>query len=306
MATTTVGKPIDAAYLLAQLKAFDTKVLTEKYNVKFQLSTMPAASADLSNTYVQYVGATTTDYTEGYFYKCVLDADTSEYKWVAVTQSAPNYEIKKLTTPTNGFAATYQLEKDGVKAGDLIDIPKDYFVRDAEVAKVTQADKNSGGKFENDSNFAVGDAYIDLTINVNDQSAESPEVNEVKHLYINVSSLVDTYTAGAGIDITSNEVSVKLETATPGLEFKGTNSDELAIKASKGTQVTADGVEVKAAATGAITVDANGVAVNVGNGLEVTSENKIALILADGLKFDNDNKLTLDIETEDIDFDSLW
>lgn len=47
--------------------------------------TMPTASADLVGTIVQYVGTTTANYTNGYFYKCVSDgAITPTYSWVEV------------------------------------------------------------------------------------------------------------------------------------------------------------------------------------------------------------------------------
>ena len=47
-----------------------------------QFSAMPTASADYLNRVVQYIGTTTTDYTSGNFYKCVLDG--SVYKWNSV------------------------------------------------------------------------------------------------------------------------------------------------------------------------------------------------------------------------------
>ena len=52
---TPSGKAIDAAYLLNQLKAYDTKVAAVKYNEKFQVSTMPTAGADYLGKYFQYV-----------------------------------------------------------------------------------------------------------------------------------------------------------------------------------------------------------------------------------------------------------
>lgn len=217
----TQGKPIDAAYLLDQLKAFNSKILAETYNVKFQFTTMPAASATYAGQYVQYIGNTTIDYTTGYFYKCVVDIDTAAYKWVAVTQNSANYEIKKLGTPEEGYTATYQLEKDGVKVGDSINIPKDYFVTDATVSKVTEEDKQAGGKFADDDDFSVGDAYIDLTINV-----YNPVAGNEKHIYINVSTLVDTYTAGDGIAIDSNKISVALHSSEQGLELKTDGTDK--------------------------------------------------------------------------------
>jgi hypothetical protein len=54
----------------------------------FQVTTMASPSASLENVVVQYIGATTSSYTEGYFYKCkeVLPSTTpATYEWVALT-----------------------------------------------------------------------------------------------------------------------------------------------------------------------------------------------------------------------------
>lgn len=45
----------------------------------------PASAAELGNVY-QYMGATTSDYTRGYFYECVQDA-SGNYVWQVVTVS---------------------------------------------------------------------------------------------------------------------------------------------------------------------------------------------------------------------------
>lgn len=44
-----------------------------------QYSTMPTASADIVNKIVQYTGTTNQNYTNGYFYKCVLS--NNNYIW---------------------------------------------------------------------------------------------------------------------------------------------------------------------------------------------------------------------------------
>ena len=126
-----------------------------------------------------------------------------------------NYTLKKQADAETGYFATYQLnsvtEVEGVETltpvGDKINIPKDYLVKSAEIAVVTAADKAAGGKFENDDDFAVGDKYIDFTVNVKAGTTDE------SHIYLNVNDLVDTYTGGNGIDISNtNEVSVKIDT----------------------------------------------------------------------------------------------
>lgn len=104
-----------------------------------------------------------------------------------------------------GFSAQYKLMKyvngdetqDPVQVGATISIPADMVVSAGEVDTVTAEDKASGGKFENDDNFDIGDKYIDLTI----ANAES------SHIYINVKDLGGgaagtVYIAGNGITIT--------------------------------------------------------------------------------------------------------
>lgn len=51
-----------------------------------QYSTMPTASVDIVNKIVQYIGATNQNYTNGYFYKCVLSG--SNYIWTNINVQA--------------------------------------------------------------------------------------------------------------------------------------------------------------------------------------------------------------------------
>lgn len=142
-----------------------------------------------------------------------------------------NYTLKKQASAEEGYFATYQLnsvtEESGSEVltpvGDKINIPKDYLVKSATLDTVTAADKAEGGKFEGDDNFSVGDKYIDFTVNVKGGAADE------SHIYLNVKDLVDTYTAGNGIDISnSNVVSVKIDTANAnGLETTASNGLKL-------------------------------------------------------------------------------
>ena len=54
---------------------------------KFQVLTMPQASADLLGVCLLYVGTSTQTYTQGCFYDCqlVVGSDPSEYEWVNIT-----------------------------------------------------------------------------------------------------------------------------------------------------------------------------------------------------------------------------
>ena len=111
----------------------------------------------------------------------------------------PEYEIEKQGEAADGFSATYKLKRtlDGTSTyvGDEINIPKDLVVESGELKTVTVADEPYEGA-------KVGDKYIDLVI-----ANASGE-----HIYIPVGDLVDTYTAGDGIAIANNVISVSNRT----------------------------------------------------------------------------------------------
>ena len=97
----------------------------------------------------------------------------------------PVYDIVK-DADSGDYAAIYHLTKDGVNTGAAINIPKDLFVKSGEIVD-NPADQPAG-------------KYIKLTL----QNQDEP-------IYINVADLVDAYTAGNGITIsTTNEISAKV------------------------------------------------------------------------------------------------
>ena len=112
----------------------------------------------------------------------------------------PDYTIVKLSTATEGYIATYQLQKDGVQVGANIDIPKDYLVKSAEI-KTSAGDGDPSG-------LPAGSKYIDFVINTKVGTGEE------SHIYLDVQSLVDAYTPGNGIEISeANVVSAKVVAA---------------------------------------------------------------------------------------------
>lgn len=114
--------------------------------------------------------------------------------------TVPEYTIVKLSTATEGYLASYQLQKDNVGVGAVINIPKDYLVKSAEVKTSIGVGDASG--------LPAGTKYIDFTINTYDSATGS---GTTSHIYLNVKELVDTYTAGNGIDISdTNVISVKV------------------------------------------------------------------------------------------------
>ncbi len=97
--------------------------------------------------------------------------------------AAAEYTITKRANAETGYAATYDLKKDGTAVGDAINIPKDFLVKSAELKVVTTADDPYEGA-------KVGDKYIDFVVNTYDPSQAGSDV----HIYLPVNDLVDTYT----------------------------------------------------------------------------------------------------------------
>ena len=108
-----------------------------------------------------------------------------------------NYEVtvQKSATAETGYIATYKVMQGNTQVGASINIPKDYLVKSATMETCTTMNNPVTG-------YMVGDKYLDFVINTKDNTGTS------EHLYILVSDLVDTYTAGAGLTLSSNEFSI--------------------------------------------------------------------------------------------------
>lgn len=123
--------------------------------------------------------------------------------------------LEKISAPAEGLASQYKLVgKDSTQLGATIDIPKDQFLKSAEfIASATEADKAL------DASVVVGDPYLKFVFQTT--SAD-------RTTYIPVKSLVSVYTAGNGIAITDNAISVQvkaeeayLEVTADGISTKG-------------------------------------------------------------------------------------
>lgn len=175
----------------------------------------------------------------------------SNKKVNVVIPAAVEYTIEKLATPTSGYVASYQLCADGTGiAGSIVDIPKDYLVKSASMGICEEA-----GVPATVPALAVGDPYLDFVINTKDSSATD------EHIYINVKGLVDIYTAGNGIDIVNNVVSVDT-TDTSIVDAAPTASSTKFVQSGGVYSALADKVDANTAITGAtkckITYDAKG------------------------------------------------
>lgn len=147
---------------------------------------------------------------------------------VAKEISIPEYAIEKQEVAEDGFAVSYKLKKtvggESSYVGDVINIAKDMVLKSATLEIVTEEDVPYDGA-------EVGDPYIDMAFN--DTSAS--------HVYIPVSGLVDTYTAGYGIEIIDGKVSVKIAEESNGLvAVDGALKIELATSTSAGALSAVD------------------------------------------------------------------
>lgn len=147
----------------------------------------------------------------------------------------PTYAIAKAETAETGYSATYKFTKDGTQVGASINIPKDLVVESGSVKTCTEAGVPVEG-------YKVGDKYIDLVLANKDNS----------HIYILVSDLVDTYTAGTGITIAGNKISVTANTyasyatqTTVGDSTSGLVKDVTDLKAVGATKVEASATNGK-------------------------------------------------------------
>ena len=134
----------------------------------------------------------------------------------------PVYSVEKQAVAEAGFLASYHLTKDGEQVGVNINIPKDFFVRSAELKQVTDADTPYSGA-------VAGDKYIDLVINTKEYSESD------QHIYLPVKDLVDVYTEGNGVSVNSSKViSLKLNTSNS----NGLGLDENGLKLDLATDST--------------------------------------------------------------------
>jgi hypothetical protein len=124
--------------------------------------------------------------------------------------------LVKLGAATDGYAASYRLQGiNGAALGDTINIPKDQFLKDAVfIAAATSEDQSI------DKNVNIGEAYIKFTFTVKSES-----INTDRVVYVNVNKLVDTYTAGNGIDTIGSDNVIKVKIDDTSESFLSVDTD---------------------------------------------------------------------------------
>lgn len=157
---------------------------------------------------------------------------------VSSEASFTNHTIKlaKLEEAETGYASSYQLMVDGAKQGDIINIPKDQFLKGAEIVEGTYAD----GVFTASED---GNKYIHFTFEIKVKDVALAETTQEKHIYLDIQELCDIYTGGNGITIASdNTIAVKAN-AAKAIEV---STEGVAVKVDGETIVFTEGGALKA------------------------------------------------------------
>ena len=158
--------------------------------------------------------------------------------------AAAEYTMTQKATANTGYAASYQLTKNGTAVGVDINIPKDFLVKSGSVETVTVDDEPYSGA-------VVGDKYLDFVINAVDASETA------QHIYIPVNDLVDAYTAGNGIAISAgNEISAVVDSNNANGLTVGQNGIALApaSASANGAMSSADFAKLSAISANATSV----------------------------------------------------
>lgn len=177
------------------------------------------------------------------------------------------FNLVELDTPSEGAAASYQLQFDGVAVGDTIDVAdfKDYFVRNLTVETCETDDEPKAG-------FVVGDKYFDFTINTADDSGTA------KHVYLKVTDAFAPYTQGAGITITGQTIAARIG---DGLQTNA-STDATEVKVGDGIEIdgTTKAVQAKVGDGLAVNTTSKAVEASVGTGLEINVTSKAIDLVA--------------------------
>lgn len=185
---------------------------------------------------------------------------------VALAEELEEKLTISLTTASDpgDYAKVYELKQGGNLIG-TIDIPKDIVVKEGKLVY---------GKWE-------GDEFHENTeeTHYGDEPAIKLVLNNDDVIYINAKDLVDVYTAGDGINLTDNVISINLDrdgeafltNGPSGLKLQGVQSaidkkaDEERLEASDGISIASNKVKAVAAGYSApaiknpITVDKDGI-----------------------------------------------
>lgn len=171
---------------------------TDQFVSKIELSDNKV-KATYSSISSSQVTRTETDTLKG---TTVEDALSNLVSAASTLSTSQKVDLTALATPTEGYVKTYKLTQGETEVGK-IDIPKDLVVTSGSVVYGTWSDNTFT---ENTTDSSTGtDTALKLVI-----------ANQEDPVYINTKSLVDIYTAGSGIAVSNNAISINLATTQDG------------------------------------------------------------------------------------------
>lgn len=239
--------------------------LVNAATLKAQVDDLSSSKATLTAGSGISVTSASNDGIEWTISATVSDAETNSIGFDSNGKLTDNLILSAVATES-GYAASYALfnTKSGtpVQLGDTINIVKDQFLNGAELV----TGHMDGNTFVPGA-AATDHKFVKLSFNVNtDDDSTDAESGANSDIYLDVNDLVDVYTAGDGIDVTSaNVISIKkdanaesfLTVSSAGILLSGVQDaiDEAASGAISGLSSYAAGTDEFITAIG---VDANG------------------------------------------------
>ena len=199
-----------------------------------QYSTVPTATVDRLNEIIQYVGTTTSSYTNGYFYKCIYDESVTPavYRWNNIQvqtgggtgtdnvvegyfNPANNlfYEESTYITPIIGASNTLYVSLDTnllYRYANSIFIRVDDVTVDSDIVEGYY--NTTDGKFYEESTYTTeitgetGKIYISLDTNVQYRYNGSNYVTIGGSIPVASSSVLGGVKVGTDLDIDANGV----------------------------------------------------------------------------------------------------
>lgn len=118
---------------------------------------------------------------------------------VETLETSTNVTVEKLQTAESGYFASYVVKQNNAQVGATINIPKDFLVKSGSVREI--------GSSEATQEMPEGTKVLDFVVNTIEGDGTA------SHIIIPVSDLVDVYTGGDGIAVSSaNVISAVLDT----------------------------------------------------------------------------------------------